>query len=359
MSANWQPIDTAPKDGTSVLVCQAVDADSQPITDDAWGLFVQRAAWWGGEWIVYCSLPDEPSVHFEPSHWMAVPPNPLDPIAVERARPGGTMGALNEFHVRNWERMHEAFAPPHGLALAVCVQEEVGELATLAAAVKTLEADLAEMNRIFLKQSDRISGLGRENTSLKTQNEALEQENAELAARNLKLEDSQADQVTLAAIRQETVRRLHERLGRLGELLREADRKASAAEARAIRAEVDLASAVRTGEEQAAWIITLQGVLADEERRSAAELIRPGMAIVTVSEATRLAKLDALLASEEAPMGLWRAMFGATNTSNADRAWRWLREQLGVSDKTTHRPASAESPQRSPAEASPRPTASE
>ncbi len=37
---------------------------------------------------------------------------------------------LNEFHRRNWDRMHEAFAPPHSLsALMICVQEEVGEIA--------------------------------------------------------------------------------------------------------------------------------------------------------------------------------------------------------------------------------------
>lgn len=37
---------------------------------------------------------------------------------------------LNEFHAANVRRQHEAFAPPHDLkALAVCVQEEVGELA--------------------------------------------------------------------------------------------------------------------------------------------------------------------------------------------------------------------------------------
>lgn len=36
---------------------------------------------------------------------------------------------LNQFHKRNIERQHEAFAPPHSLtALVVCVQEEVGEL---------------------------------------------------------------------------------------------------------------------------------------------------------------------------------------------------------------------------------------
>jgi len=38
---------------------------------------------------------------------------------------------LNEFHNLNWLRMHEAFAPAHSLtALTVCVQEEVGELAS-------------------------------------------------------------------------------------------------------------------------------------------------------------------------------------------------------------------------------------
>lgn len=36
---------------------------------------------------------------------------------------------LNEFHQKNWQRMHEAFPPAHGLtALVVCVGEEVGEL---------------------------------------------------------------------------------------------------------------------------------------------------------------------------------------------------------------------------------------
>jgi len=37
---------------------------------------------------------------------------------------------LNDFHLANIRRQHEAFAPPHPLtALVVCVQEEVGELA--------------------------------------------------------------------------------------------------------------------------------------------------------------------------------------------------------------------------------------
>ncbi len=66
-------------DGTEVLVCRATDADGKPIVDDAWGIFVQRAAWWGGSdgWIVYCSLVQEPQLHFEPTHWMPLPPNPF------------------------------------------------------------------------------------------------------------------------------------------------------------------------------------------------------------------------------------------------------------------------------------------
>ena len=37
---------------------------------------------------------------------------------------------LNEFHEQNRRRQYEAFAPAHSLiALTVCVQEEVGELA--------------------------------------------------------------------------------------------------------------------------------------------------------------------------------------------------------------------------------------
>ena len=73
----WKPIETAPKDATRILVCKANDADGKPI-DEAFGLFVQRAAWWEGEgWVVYCSLVREPTCFFEPTHWMEIPPPPL------------------------------------------------------------------------------------------------------------------------------------------------------------------------------------------------------------------------------------------------------------------------------------------
>ena len=79
-SNNWQPIETAPKDGTEILLCQATDADGDPMSDESWGISVQVAAWWEGErnWIVYCSMVRDPSLHFTPTHWMPLPSNPLE-----------------------------------------------------------------------------------------------------------------------------------------------------------------------------------------------------------------------------------------------------------------------------------------
>lgn len=82
MKLNWQPIDTAPKDGTQILLCQATDGDGKIINDSAWGLFIQVAAWWpeeyGGSWVVYCSQIEEPPLHFDPTHWAPLPLNPLE-----------------------------------------------------------------------------------------------------------------------------------------------------------------------------------------------------------------------------------------------------------------------------------------
>ena len=78
----WQPIETAPKDGTSVFLCRAIDADGNPID---WSgdlktaqVFVQVASWWSDDdgWVVYCSLISEPRLHFEPTHWMPLPESP-------------------------------------------------------------------------------------------------------------------------------------------------------------------------------------------------------------------------------------------------------------------------------------------
>lgn len=73
----WQRIETAPKDGTKVLLCRVLDADGRPM-GDAFGIFCQVAAWWGEEdrWVVYCDLIQDPSLHFEPTHWQPLPEPP-------------------------------------------------------------------------------------------------------------------------------------------------------------------------------------------------------------------------------------------------------------------------------------------
>jgi hypothetical protein len=74
----WKPIETAPKDATRILICQANDADGNPLSEEDFGLFVQRAAWWEGEgWVVYCGLVRDPICFFDPTHWKEIPAPPL------------------------------------------------------------------------------------------------------------------------------------------------------------------------------------------------------------------------------------------------------------------------------------------
>lgn len=89
VGSRWRSIDSAPKDGSSVILCKAIDSDGQPIDwrDDlsTAQVFIQVAAWWGDDWVVYCSMPTEPRIHFEPTHWMPIPDPPAaqQPHAVD------------------------------------------------------------------------------------------------------------------------------------------------------------------------------------------------------------------------------------------------------------------------------------
>lgn len=77
---NWQPIDTAPKDGTHILVCQwPLHGDPK----DGLQMFVQNAAFWpengeDGEWVVYNDQTYELPVFFSPTHWLPLPAPPAD-----------------------------------------------------------------------------------------------------------------------------------------------------------------------------------------------------------------------------------------------------------------------------------------
>lgn len=78
----WRPIATAPLDGTSILVHNNY-APGLPggVMEQCHAGNTAVAAWWGdsgesGEWICYMSLPRDPELHFEPTHWMPLPEPP-------------------------------------------------------------------------------------------------------------------------------------------------------------------------------------------------------------------------------------------------------------------------------------------
>jgi hypothetical protein len=74
---DWTEIakEPPPKDGTPILLGMAIDAGGDPIEMPTFGaVFCQVASWWAneseaGEWVVYCDLPQDPYLHFEPTHW--------------------------------------------------------------------------------------------------------------------------------------------------------------------------------------------------------------------------------------------------------------------------------------------------
>ena len=68
----WQPIETAPKDGSRIL---AVSADA------AFGVVVWSSIL-GGTWVLACSDGQALNYYLDPTHWMPLPePPPTDKAA--------------------------------------------------------------------------------------------------------------------------------------------------------------------------------------------------------------------------------------------------------------------------------------
>jgi len=79
----WQPIETAPRDGTSILIHNNYAPGLEnKVASHCWCGNTLVAEWWededgnNGEWVVYIGLVQEPRVQFEPTHWMPLPPPP-------------------------------------------------------------------------------------------------------------------------------------------------------------------------------------------------------------------------------------------------------------------------------------------
>lgn len=91
MKKIWKPIETAPKDGRSILL---MDND-QPgckngVADKCWCGNTAVAEWWGqvndGKWIMYMNVPNDPPLHFIPTHWMKLPHPPSKQIKKRRKK---------------------------------------------------------------------------------------------------------------------------------------------------------------------------------------------------------------------------------------------------------------------------------
>lgn len=80
----WMPIESAPKDGKSILVHDN-NAPGLPSghADECWAGNTDVASWWQGEnggngaWICYMSAVLDPKLHFYPTHWMPMPAPPV------------------------------------------------------------------------------------------------------------------------------------------------------------------------------------------------------------------------------------------------------------------------------------------
>ncbi len=66
--SEWQPIETAPKDGTEILVCITYN-----LPDDEWETVQWVDGWRSGKWFRYH---DKIYIPFPPTHWMPLPPPP-------------------------------------------------------------------------------------------------------------------------------------------------------------------------------------------------------------------------------------------------------------------------------------------
>ena len=70
---NWQPIETAPKDGTHVLLSDGIKVRTGWFTKWHSPFAAKDAEGWALNWNSEFSVPDET---MEPTHWMPLPDAP-------------------------------------------------------------------------------------------------------------------------------------------------------------------------------------------------------------------------------------------------------------------------------------------
>ena len=79
----WQDIETAPRDGTAILVMRNIwPGASGGVAEECSGHNTYVAAWWtnevttGGQWICYMDAVQDPRCPVDPTHWRPLPAPP-------------------------------------------------------------------------------------------------------------------------------------------------------------------------------------------------------------------------------------------------------------------------------------------
>lgn len=81
----WRPIETAPKDGTAVLVMRNIwPGTATGFAEDCNGHNTYVAAWWTNRWVCYMDWIDDPTCPIKPTHWMPIPAPPTNPAQAEK-----------------------------------------------------------------------------------------------------------------------------------------------------------------------------------------------------------------------------------------------------------------------------------
>ena len=97
----WQPIETAPRDATAILVMRDIwPGNPSGRAEDCNGHNTYVAEWWSAEgpdgagaWICYMHHIQDPECPIEPTHWMPLPPPPMAGV-LDLAR--GLLAALTD-----------------------------------------------------------------------------------------------------------------------------------------------------------------------------------------------------------------------------------------------------------------------
>lgn len=171
----WQLIETAPKDGSAILVMRDIwpgTKSGRAEECNAHNTYV--AAWWANEnngdgtWVCYMDATHDPKCPVEPTHWMLLPPPPNTAPPQQQAEPVAsiyvTLSGDREFD--DWK--HELpvgrnflyTTPPQRKPLT---NEEIAKAFNEAMAKRPKDASNAETNRLFVRAIEAAHGI-KENT---------------------------------------------------------------------------------------------------------------------------------------------------------------------------------------------------